>query len=89
MKLLGREGVDRRTVGIFYVEVVQEVLLFGSETWVMTPVWRRPLRVSTNGRYGVWRAWPPKRQRIGTWVYPPIGAVLETVGMDDIGKYIA
>ena len=36
-KILGREGSDRRTVGRFYVAVVQAVLLFVSETWVMTP----------------------------------------------------
>ena len=37
VKLLGREGEDRRTAGRFYVAVVRSVLLFGSETWVMTP----------------------------------------------------
>ena len=30
----------------------------------------------------------PKRQRDGTWVYPPIGTALEMVGMDEIGVYI-
>ena len=37
VNILGREGADRRTAGRFYVAVVQEVLLFGSEMWVMTP----------------------------------------------------
>ena len=31
-KILGREGADERTVGVFYVVVVQAVLLFWSET---------------------------------------------------------
>ena len=31
-KILGREEADVRTVGRFYVAVVQVVLLFGSET---------------------------------------------------------
>ena len=31
----------------------------------------------------------PKCQHYGTWVYPPIRAVLETVGLDDIVLYIA
>ena len=35
MKLWGREGADRRTAERYYVEVVQVVFLFGSETWVM------------------------------------------------------
>ena len=30
----------------------------------------------------------PKRQRDRKWVYTPIGAVLEIVGMEDIGVYI-
>ena len=36
-EVLGREGVDRRMAGRFCVVVVQEVILFGTETWVMTP----------------------------------------------------
>ena len=36
-KILGREGVDKRMARRFYVAVVQAVLVFGSETWVMTP----------------------------------------------------
>ena len=34
-KDLGREGADRRTLGRFYVAVVQAVLLFGSKTWFL------------------------------------------------------
>ena len=30
----------------------------------------------------------PKRQLDGTWVYPPIGAALATVGLDEIRVYI-
>ena len=32
-----REGADMRMTGRFYVAVVQAVLLFGSEMWVLTP----------------------------------------------------
>ena len=35
-RLLGREGTDAWTSGMFYVEVVQVVMLYGSETWVMS-----------------------------------------------------
>ena len=37
VKILGIELADRRTVGIFYVAVVQLVLFFRLETWVVTP----------------------------------------------------
>ena len=30
----------------------------------------------------------PKRQRDGTWVYPPIGLALATVGLDENGVHI-
>ena len=36
-EVLGTLGEDRRMVGRFCVAVVQEVILFGAETWVMTP----------------------------------------------------
>ena len=36
-EILGREVADKRTVRRSYVAVVQAVLLFGSETWVLTP----------------------------------------------------
>ena len=35
--ILGREGADRRTVGRFYVALLQAVLLFRYKTWVLTP----------------------------------------------------
>ena len=45
VRILGREGADRRTAGNFYVVVVQEVLLFGSETWVLNPQLEKSLEV--------------------------------------------
>ena len=35
--LLGQEGGDTRTYGMFYMAVVHYLLLFGSEYWVITP----------------------------------------------------
>ena len=31
------EGVDARTLGMFYTAVVQAVLIYGLETWFMSP----------------------------------------------------
>ena len=36
-RVLIREGVDARTLGRIYVTVVQAVMLYAFETWVMTP----------------------------------------------------
>ena len=65
------------------------VLLFGSETWVLTPRLEKYLE---NFHHWVVRRMAgivPKRQRDGIWVYAPIGAALEMVGLEDIGAYIA
>ena len=35
-KVLGREGADPKVSRTFYIAVTQAVLLFGSETWVLT-----------------------------------------------------
>ena len=43
LRVLGREGADDRTLGTFYMVVVQVVLIFVSETWVMYPCIRRTL----------------------------------------------
>ena len=34
--VIGREGLDARTLGMFYTVVVQAVLLYRSELWVMS-----------------------------------------------------
>ena len=36
-RILGGEGADPRITGRFYLVVVQASLIFGAETWVMTP----------------------------------------------------
>ena len=42
-QVLIREGADASTLGRIYVAVVQAVMLYRSETWVMTPHIRRVL----------------------------------------------
>ena len=36
-QVLGREGADPKVSWVFYIAVTQAVLLFGLETWVLTP----------------------------------------------------
>ena len=42
--ILRREGATPRISGNFFKAVVQQVLLFGAETWVVTPKMERALR---------------------------------------------
>ena len=86
--ILVREGEYRRTTGRFYVVVVQAVLLFGSETWVVTPRLEKAL-AGFHHRAVQWMAgMGPESQLYRTWVYPPIGEALEMLGLDEIGVYI-
>ena len=78
VKILGREGAENKTVGKFYVEEVQAMLLFGSEMWVVN------LWLEKRWMEGM----VPKFQLNREWVYPPIGAALETMGLEEISVYI-
>ena len=40
-RILSREGAALRVSGLFFKAVVQAVLLFGLETWVVTPPHRK------------------------------------------------
>ena len=89
VKILGIEGADRRTAGRFYGAVVQAVLLFVSEMWVVTTWMEKAL---AGFRHRVVRriaGMDPKRQRYRAWVYTHIGAELLTVVLDEIWIYIA
>ena len=43
MRILIQEGADPKVLGIFFRAVTQAVLLFGAETWVLTPRMERAL----------------------------------------------
>ena len=69
--------------------VVQAVLLFGSETWVLIPWLEKALAGFHHWESQWMTVMGPKRQPDGMWVYPPIGAALEMVVPEEIGVYIA
>ena len=48
-RILGIDGANPRVSGIFFKAVVQAVLIFGAETWVMTPCMVRTLGGSNTG----------------------------------------
>ena len=69
--VLRREDSDARTSGQIYLVVMQAVLLYGPDTWVLTPHMQRVLggfhhRVARR----MTRQQPQKVQGKG-WVYPP------------------
>ena len=62
--------------------VVQAVLMFGSETWVLTPRLDKPLEGFHHRVVRRMAGMGPKRQQYGKRVYTPIGAVLATVRLE-------
>ena len=48
-RILSREGSDKMVLGNFFKAVVQAVILFGSETWVLTPRIERALESFMHG----------------------------------------
>ena len=73
---------------MFYKAIVQTVLLYGSESWVVAP---QMLEVLKGFHHRVARKIPGKmarRQADGSWVYPPIVDALEGVGLFPMDEYI-
>ena len=82
--LLSMGGADDRTLGHIYLAVVQSVLLYGSETWVLIPHMQRVLggfhhRVAhrLTGRQ-------PQKGRYGSWVYPSLEDAMDEVGLQEV-----
>ena len=72
---------------MFYLAVVQSVLLYGSDTWVLTvPMFKDLERAHIGFARGI--AWVnPRREVEGRWVYPHLAETLRAVGLKSIGTY--
>ena len=66
-RILSREGADKRISGKFFKEVVQQVLLFGAETWVLTPRIERALDSFMHGDAQRITGRQPRRGWDGKW----------------------
>ena len=89
-RLLRGENMEPRVCGMFYKAVVQAVLLFGSETWVLTESAMRCLEgFHLRLAYRMARVNKPKKDPLsGSWMYPSSEKVLEEVGLHTIRDYI-
>ena len=68
VKLFGREGANSIMEGRLYVALVQAVILFGLETWVMTPFMEISLKGFHHRAIRRMSGMGPKRQCDRTWV---------------------
>ena len=87
--MLAREGANPRVSAMFYKAVVQSVLLYNCESWVVTPA---VLKVLEGFHHRAARRITSMRGRLlhleNRWVYPPIMDALEMAGLYPIEHYI-
>ena len=87
LQVIGWEGADARTLGMFYTSVVQAVLLFGPEFCFMS------LRIEKAlGGFHRWviqwlAGWMPHQGGDGTWIHPHLGEAMVEAGLQDIETY--
>ena len=82
--ILGREGATKRVSGNFFKAVVQQVLLFGAETWVVSPMMERALSTFLHGAARGITGRQPRRGRDGKWHYHSLEGTMEEAGLTDI-----
>jgi hypothetical protein len=87
-RFLKREGANPKTMAVFYKAITQSVLLFGSETWVITKDKMRELKSFHHHCARVIARIPIQQKSDGSWFCPPTKNVLEKTGLFSIEKYI-
>ena len=80
LRILSREGAEKRVSGNFFKAVVQAVLLLGAETWVLTPRIYRALESFQHGATRRITGRQPRRRGDGQWTYPPMKEAIREAG---------
>ena len=79
-RVLGREGSDPKESRAFYTAVTQAVLLFGAETWILTPRMEKALDSFQSRVARKITGRQLRRSKDGSWEYPPLAGVLREAG---------
>ena len=82
--ILRREGATPRISGNFFKAVVQQVLLFGAETWVVTPKMEQALSAFLHGATRRLTGRQARREKDRDWHYPSLEGAMKEVGLTDI-----
>jgi len=82
------KNASPRVCGLFYKATVQAVLLFGSESWTITPTMRRGLEGFHTRAARRMTGMIPEKDTMGNWVYPQTNEVLEKAGLFTVEHYI-
>ena len=86
-RILEREGATLYAKGMFYVAIIQSILLYGVETWTVTPTMMKVLGTFHN-RVARRLAGKMAYRVRQTWVYPPLAEALDSVGLAPIQEYV-
>ena len=87
-RILCQEGSGVRVSDKVFKAVVQAVLLFGEETWVLTPRMEWALDSFQNGAARRLTGRQPRRRGEGRWTYPPLKEATREAGFGGIRKSI-
>ena len=68
--------------------VVQQVLLFGADTWVVSPVMERALSAFIYGAVRLLTGIQPWKGRDGKWYYPSLEGAIKEARITDVRTYI-
>jgi hypothetical protein len=87
-RILSKDGADPKAMALFYKAIVPFVLLYGSESWVLTLAMEKQLQ-SFHRRWARYITGKNIRQnKDGTRTYPSSENVLEMAGLWTIQEYI-
>jgi exonuclease III len=88
-RVLTREGASPMISGMFYKAIVQSVLLYGCETWTITPAMLKTLRGFHHRVARRLACRLPKLRQDGSWTYPRIEDARRIAGLFTIEHYVA
>ena len=82
--ILSRGSATKRVSGNFFKAVVQQVLLFGAERWVVTPMMERALSAFIHGATRRLTGRQPRKGRDGKWYYPSLEGAMKEAGLTNV-----
>ena len=87
-RILSREGADQKVSRHFYKAVAQAVLLFGAETWVITPRMDRALDSFQHRVARRLTGRQTRRRGGGSWAYPPLEEEMGEADFEGVRKSV-
>ena len=83
-RILRREGANKRVSGNFFKAVVQQLMLFGADTWVVAPRMERALNAFMHGAARRITGRQPRRVWDGKWLYPSLEGAMKESGFKNV-----